>query len=78
MKPGLANVLNFFIVLWSFSPISESLNIKFIKLDCKSSNKSFVTFEKCALKPLARHNVSLNVHLKFYELPIDHINVSKN
>uniref|UniRef100_A0A1I8Q3Q1 MD-2-related lipid-recognition domain-containing protein n=1 Tax=Stomoxys calcitrans TaxID=35570 RepID=A0A1I8Q3Q1_STOCA len=73
MRVGPNFVLQAFIVLWGFATIGEGLFVKFTNLECESFNKSVVKFEKCRLKAVARHNVSLNIHIKFFVNPIHDI-----
>ncbi|XP_075160411.1 uncharacterized protein LOC142233396 [Haematobia irritans] len=51
----------------------DGVYLKFTNLECESFNKSVASFEKCKLKALARHNVSLDIYIKLNVLPVSEI-----
>uniref|UniRef100_A0A1I8Q5P6 Uncharacterized protein n=1 Tax=Stomoxys calcitrans TaxID=35570 RepID=A0A1I8Q5P6_STOCA len=70
MRLSLKLVPSILAVWWCSAPLAESLNLKFTNAQCEVLDKSFGSFEKCYLKALDRHNVSLDLYLKLYQLPL--------
>uniref|UniRef100_A0A1I8P909 MD-2-related lipid-recognition domain-containing protein n=1 Tax=Stomoxys calcitrans TaxID=35570 RepID=A0A1I8P909_STOCA len=65
MKHSSDFVLALLTILCGFVVFGKGVFLKFTNLECESFDKSLTSFDKCRLKALGRHNVSLNIYIKF-------------